>query len=101
VAHRDRAGDLKLLTSILRDLREQKATETRLRESEAKLQALNSQLEATVAELEAPLRSIDRDSRRVLEEFGAALPDAARVLIQQLSGSAARMRTLIDPGTTP
>jgi PAS domain S-box-containing protein len=101
VAHRDRAGDLKLLTSILRDLREQKATETRLRESEAKLQALNLQLEARVAELEVPLRSIDRDSRRVLEEFGAALPDAARVLIQQLSGSAARMRTLIDPGTTP
>jgi PAS domain S-box-containing protein len=100
VAHRDRAGDLKLLTSILRDLREQKATETRLRESEAKLQALNSELEASVAELEAPLRSIDRDSRRVLEEFGAVLPDAARVLIQQLSGSAARMRTLIDTRIT-
>jgi PAS domain S-box-containing protein len=100
VAHRDRAGDLKLLTSILRDLREQKATETRLRDSEAKLQALNSQLEARVAELEVPLRSIDRDSRRILEEFGAALPDAARVLIQQLSGSAARMRTLLDTGIT-
>jgi PAS domain S-box-containing protein len=100
VAHRDREGDLKLLTSILRDLREQKATETRLRESEAKLQALNSQLETRVAELEAPLRSIDRDSRQVLEEFGAALPHAARVLIEQLSRSAARMRTLIDTGIT-
>lgn len=33
-------------------------------------------------------------------EFGAALPDAARVLIQQLSGSAAHMRTLIDTRIT-
>ena len=33
VAHRDRDGELKLLTSILRDLREQKTVESRLRES--------------------------------------------------------------------
>jgi PAS domain S-box-containing protein len=118
VAHRDRLGELKLLTSILRDLRDQKTVETRLRHSEAQLQALNAQLEAGVADrtrrleqlhkeleafsaavaqdLEAPLSSVDGDSRRVLEEFGAVLPEAARTLLQELSGSAGRMRTLID-----
>lgn len=118
VAHRDRLGDLKLLTSILRDLREQKAVETRLRQSEAELQVLNAQLEAGVADrtqrleqlhrelevfsasvaqdLEGPLSAADGDSRRVLEEFGTALPEAARTLLEELSGSAARMRTLID-----
>jgi signal transduction histidine kinase len=118
VAHRDRLGELKLLTSILRDLRDQKAVETRLRLSEAELQALNAQLEAGVADrtrrleqlhqeleafsasvaqdLEAPLSSVDGDSRRILEEFGAVLPEAAHTLLQELSGSAARMRTLID-----
>jgi hypothetical protein len=39
-------GELKLLTSILRDLRDQKAVESRLRESEAALRVLNAQLAA-------------------------------------------------------
>jgi len=38
-----------LLTSILRDLREQKTVESRLRESEAALRALNSQLQDRAA----------------------------------------------------
>ncbi len=108
VAHRDRDGDLKLLTSILRDLREQKATETRLRENEVQLQALNAQLHrklqafsASVAqELEAPLQSIDQDAQRVLAEFGTALPEAARLLILEVSASAARIRTLMDARIT-
>jgi signal transduction histidine kinase len=108
VAHRDRDGELKLLTSILRDLREQKATETRLRENEVQLQALNAQLHrkleafsASIAqELEAPLQSIDQDARRLLAEFGTALPEAARILIQEVSASAARIRTLMDARIT-
>jgi PAS domain S-box-containing protein len=100
VAHRDRAGELKLLTSILRDLREQKAVESRLRESEAALRALNSDLAGRVAavahDLDAPMSSIDAGARRVLEEYGAKLPEAARTLIQELCGGAVRMRTLID-----
>ena len=103
VAHRDRHGELKLLTSILRDLREQKATETRLRESEARLQALNSQLQeeldaiaASIAhDLDVPLQQIDRDARRVLDEFGLQLPEPARMLIRELTGTAARMRQLL------
>jgi len=117
VAHRDRAGELKLLTSILRDLREQKGVESRLRESEAALRALNLELEARVVErthrlellnreleaffaaiahdLDEPLLSIDGGGRSVLEEFGAKLPERARNLIQELTHSALRMRTLI------
>lgn len=82
VAHRDRAGELRFLTSILRDLREQKAVETRLR--------------AVVQDLEAPLQTIEARSRRLLEEFAAQLPQDARVLIEELSGAAALMRTLLD-----
>jgi PAS domain S-box-containing protein len=108
VAHRDRAGELKLLTSILRDLREQKAVESRLRESEAQLQALNLQLHqdleaiaASIAhDMDAPLQAIDRDARRVLEEFGPQLPDGARVLIRELTGAAARMRQLLGTVAT-
>jgi PAS domain S-box-containing protein len=108
VAHRDRDGELKLLTSILRDLREQKATETRLRDSEAQLQALNLQLHedleaiaASIAnDMDGPLQAIDRDARRVLDEFGTELPEGARVLIRELSGAAARMRTLLGTVAT-
>jgi len=108
VAHRNRDGELKLLTSILRDLREQKATETRLRESEAQLQALNTQLHrkledvsASIArELEAPLQAIDQDAARLLEKFGTAVPEAARLLIQEICASAARIRTLVGERIT-
>lgn len=103
VAHRDRAGELKLLTSILRDLREQKTVESRLRESEAALRALNSQLQdraavcaAVAHDLDSPLITIDEDARRVLEEYGPRLPEEARALLQELSGAAVRMRSLID-----
>lgn len=117
VAHRDRAGDLKLLTSILRDLREQKGVESRLRESEAALRVLNLELEARVVErthrleqlnreleaffaaiahdLDEPLLAIDGDAHSVLEEFGARIPERARHLIQELTHSALRMRSLI------
>lgn len=104
VAHRDRTGELKLLTSILRDLREQKAVESRLRESEAALRVLNSDLEGRVAtfsaavssDLDSPMSSIDAGTRRVMEQFGASLPEGARDLIEELSGANGRMRTLID-----
>jgi light-regulated signal transduction histidine kinase (bacteriophytochrome) len=103
VAHHDRNGELKLLTSILRDLREQKAVESRLRESEAALRVLNSQLEDRAAvcaalahDLGSPMSTIDEDARKVLEEYGARLPEGARTLIQELSGAAVRMRSLID-----
>ena len=103
VAHRDRAGELKLLTSILRDLRDQKAVESRLRESEAALRTLNSQLQdraahcaATAHDLVSPMITIDADARRVLEEYGAQLPEGARALLQEVSGAAVRMRTLMD-----
>lgn len=96
VAHRDGAGDLKLLTSILRDLREQKAVENRLRESEAALQAqVASFSDAMVQHLEAPLRAIDEDTRKLLEQYGELLNDEARALIRNLAGAAVGMRTLI------
>jgi len=117
VAHRDRAGELKLLTSILRDLREQKGVESRLRESEAALKALNLELEARVVErthrleqlnreleafftaiahdLDDPLLAIDGGAYRVLEDFGARLPEQVRMVIQELTHSALRMRSLI------
>jgi PAS domain-containing protein len=105
VAHRDRFGELKLLTSILRDLREQKAVESRLRESEAALRVLNLELEARVMERTQRLELLNRE----LEAFFAAIAHdldepllsidggGARtaVEIQELTHSALRMRTLI------
>ena len=88
VAHQDRNGELKLLTSILRDLREQKAVESRLRESEAALRTLNSQLEVRAADRAKRLEQLEVD----LEAFSTAV---ARVLAEP-SGSAARLRTLTD-----
>ncbi|HEY4342345.1 MAG TPA: GAF domain-containing protein [Steroidobacteraceae bacterium] len=103
VAHRDRGGELKLLTSILRDLRDQKAVESRLRENEAALRVLNAQLAQRAAactavanDLILPIGSIDAAARRVLDEFGEQLPVGARAVIEELSGAAAQMRTLID-----
>ncbi|HTB68344.1 MAG TPA: GAF domain-containing protein [Steroidobacteraceae bacterium] len=100
VAHRDRDGELKLLTSILRDLREQKAVESRLRESEVALRALNSDLAGRVAavahDLDLPMRAIDAGARQVLADYGAKLPESARTLLRELCGAAERMRTSID-----
>jgi hypothetical protein len=42
------------------------------------------------------MSTINEDARRVLEEYGARLPEGARALIQELSGAAVRMRGLID-----
>ena len=69
VAHRNRAGDLKLLTSILRDLRDQKGVETRLRHSETQLQTLNVQLQARVAERTRRLEQLHQE----LEAFSSAV----------------------------
>jgi PAS domain-containing protein len=103
VAHRDRGGELKLLTSILRDLRDQKAVESRLRESEAALRVLNAQLAqratactAVANDLILPITSIDAAARRVLGEYAEQLPPGARTVLEELSGAAAQMRTLID-----
>jgi len=101
---RDRAGELKLLTSILRDLREQKTVESRLRESEAALRALNSQLQdraavcaAVAHDLDSPLITIDEDARRVLEEYGPRLPEEARALTAgAVWRRRAQLRSLID-----
>ncbi len=103
VAHRNRAGELKLLTSILRDLREQKGVESRLRESEAALRALNLELEARVVERTHRLELLNKE----LEAFFAAIAhDLDEPLISidggarsgqeaELTDSVLRMRTLI------
>ncbi len=87
VAHHDRNGELKLLTSILRDLREQKAVESRLRESETALRTLNAQLE---------VRSADRARR--LEQLEIDLTAFAAAVTRELedSGSTAGMRALTE-----
>lgn len=117
VAHRNNAGELSFLTSILRDLREQKRTESRLRESEFALRALNLELEARVAEgthrlqlldgelesfftaithgLEELLPSLDADARRGFEEIGTQPAERARSSMHELRQSAVRMRSLI------
>jgi signal transduction histidine kinase len=60
---------------------------------------LNRELEAFFAaiahDLDEPLLSIDGGARTVLDEIGPRLPEGARNLIQELTDSTLRMRTLI------
>ncbi|MEJ0008897.1 MAG: ATP-binding protein [Steroidobacteraceae bacterium] len=84
VAHQDQTGELKLLTSILRDLREQKAVETRLRESEAALQV-------RVADRTRRIEQLHLD----LEAFSATVARDFLVPQRSIDESVVRMRTLI------
>jgi PAS domain-containing protein len=86
VAHRDRNGELKLLTSIIRDLREQKASETRLRASCA----------AIAQQLRAPLQAIEQEASRILAGFSGELPPEAIPLLQELAAAVSRTRTLVE-----
>jgi PAS domain S-box-containing protein len=118
IAHRDIDGNVKYLSSVIRDLREQKRVEEQLRAREQSLQALNAELEQRVVErtrkleevnrnleafaysvshdLKAPLRGIDGYSRLLLEDYRAQLPGEAPQFIDNIRGATERMHQLID-----
>lgn len=118
IAHRDDDGNVKYLSSVIRDLREQKRVEAQLRAREKSLQTLNAELEQRVAErtrkleevnrnleafaysvshdLKAPLRGIDGYSRLLLEDYRAQLPGEAPQFVDNIRGATERMHQLID-----
>jgi PAS domain S-box-containing protein len=118
IAHRDGEGNVKYLSSVIRDLREQKRVEAQLRAREQSLQALNAELEQRVVErtrkleevnrnleafaysvshdLKAPLRGIDGYSRLLLEDYRSQLPGEAPQFIDNIRGATERMHQLID-----
>ena len=118
IAHRDALGNVQYLSSIVRDLREQKRIEEQLRAREQSLQALNAELEQRVAErtrkleevnrnleafaysvshdLKAPLRGIDGYSRLLLEDYRDVLPGEAPQFIDNIRFATERMHQLID-----
>ncbi len=118
IVHRDQHGAVQYLSSIMRDLREQKRIEMELRQREQMLQQLNSELELRVAErtkqlenlnqnletfafsvshdLKAPLRGIDGYSRLLLEEYRAQLPEEAQGFVDNIRNATGQMHQVID-----
>jgi len=118
IAHRDPQGELAYLSSITRDLREQKRVEVELRKRGQQLQTLNDELERRVADrtrqleevnqnletfafsvshdLKAPLRGIEGYSRLLEEDYRAQLPAEAQTFIDSIRSATQRMHDLID-----
>jgi PAS domain S-box-containing protein len=118
IAHRDAEGNIKYLSSVIRDLREQKSVEAQLRAREQSLQTLNAELEQRVADrtrkleevnrnlesfaysvshdLKAPLRGIDGYSRLLLEDYRSQLTGEAPQFIDNIRNATERMHQLID-----
>jgi PAS domain S-box-containing protein len=84
-------ADLRALNSAL---------EARVEERTAALQATARELEAFTYsashDLRAPLRVIDGFCQALVEDYGAALPEGARALLQRVILAAGGMRQLLD-----
>lgn len=93
--------DIDALKSAEATLREMNATlEFRVSERTAELSAANRELEtfayAVSHDLRAPLRALSGYSQALQEDFGDTLPDQARVYLDRIHQSAARMGQLIE-----
>lgn len=86
--------------AALRDVTAKKRSEEALREAILEAEAANRELEAfsySVAhDLRSPLRSMDGFSQALLEDYGAALDDQGRDMLERVRGAAKRMGQLID-----
>lgn len=93
--------DIDALKSAEATLREMNATlEARVSERTAELSAANRELEtfayAVSHDLRAPLRALSGYSQALQEDFGDTLPAQARVFLDRIHQSAARMGQLIE-----
>jgi PAS domain S-box-containing protein len=93
--------DIDALKSAEATLREMNATlEARVSERTAELSAANRELEtfayAVSHDLRAPLRALSGYSQALQEDFGDTLPAQARVYLDRIHQSAARMGQLIE-----
>ena len=93
--------DIDALKSAEATLREMNATlEFHVSERTAELSAANRELEtfayAVSHDLRAPLRALSGYSQALQEDFGDTLPDQARVYLDRIHQSAARMGQLIE-----
>jgi len=111
IAHRDEQQRVNFLSSVIRDLREQKRIELdlkqlnaeleqRVAERTAKIEEVNRNLEAFAYsvshDLKAPLRGIDGYSRLLLEDYRPHLPEEAQLFIENIRAATERMNQLID-----
>jgi PAS domain S-box-containing protein len=93
--------DIDALKSAEATLREVNATlEARVAERTAELSAANQELEtfayAVSHDLRAPLRALSGYSQALLEDFGSTLPGQAKVYLDRIHLSAAKMGELIE-----
>lgn len=111
MAHRNAAGEVEYLSTIIRDITERKRIEERIRtlnaELEQRVRQRTAELEAAQRELEsfnysvshdlrAPLRSIDGFSAALLEDCYDQLSEAGRGHLERIRAGAAKMGRLID-----
>jgi PAS domain S-box-containing protein len=96
-----------LVTAIIRDVSERRATENRIRELNTSLEQRSADLEAINQELEsfsysvshdlrAPLRAVDGFSQALLEDYGDRLDATAQDYLARIRAGTQRMGRLID-----
>ncbi len=111
VAHRNSAGEVEYLSTIIRDITERKRIEERIQmlnvDLERRVRLRTAELEAARQELEsfnysvshdlrAPLRGIDGFSAALLEDCHGQLSAACQGYLDRIRGAAAKMGRLID-----
>ena len=111
LSHRDVKGNLKFLSTIMRDITERKrieeqirnlnvTLEDRVRDRTAQLEAANRELESfsysVSHDLRAPLRGIDGFAQALMEDYHDNLDDTGRDYLQRVRSAAQHMGKLIE-----
>ncbi len=96
IEHEDRV----LVTAIVRDISDRKASERTLEQRSAELEAANRELESFAYsvshDLRAPLRGIDGFSQALLEDYAGAVDERGQRYLRHVREAAQEMGQLID-----
>jgi light-regulated signal transduction histidine kinase (bacteriophytochrome) len=100
LAHKDSYGEVRFLSTIMRDIRGQKHTEEELKRTARELSRSNTELEqfAYIAshDLQEPLRKVQAFGDMIASKYRDALGDEGRDYLQRMAHAAERMKILIN-----
>jgi PAS domain S-box-containing protein len=100
LAHKNEAGDVDFLATIIRDISDRKRAEEQLRRTAARLARSNTELEQfayiSSHDLQEPLRKVQQFGDLLVSSAGEALDEQCRLYVHRMQDAACRMQALIN-----